>query len=191
MSLAAAAQALEAGLLMVAESDPPQVEQAHGEAAVSTAHKPFGFSWFIPEIVRHKRLWRDVLLASLTIQLVALATPLFTQVIIDKVIAHHSQSTLIVLGVAMVVFMLFTSVMSWLRQYLVLHTGCRIDAVLGEKVMRHLLRLPLPYFEQRPTGTLVARLNGVASENGKNRTVRTGAAFSQTKVCEKLTEKTV
>jgi subfamily B ATP-binding cassette protein HlyB/CyaB len=161
MSLDAAAQELEAGLLMVAESDPPQVEQVHGEDAVSAARKPFGFSWFVPEIVRHKRLWRDVLLASLTIQLVALATPLFTQVIIDKVIAHHSQSTLVVLGVAMVVFMLFTSVMSWLRQYLVLHTGCRIDAVLGEKVMRHLLRLPLPYFEQRPTGTLVARLNGV------------------------------
>jgi subfamily B ATP-binding cassette protein HlyB/CyaB len=57
--------------------------------------------------------------------------------------------------------MLFTSGMSWLRQYLVLHTGSRIDAVLGEKVMRHLLRLPLPYFEARPTGTLVARLQGV------------------------------
>lgn len=57
--------------------------------------------------------------------------------------------------------MLFTSGMSWLRQYLVLHTGSRIDAVLGEKVMRHLLHLPLPYFEQRPTGTLVARLHGV------------------------------
>jgi ABC-type bacteriocin/lantibiotic exporter with double-glycine peptidase domain len=80
-------------------------------------------------------IWRDVLLASLAIQLVGLATPLFTQVIIDKVIAHHSESTLIVLGVALVVFMLFTSGMSWLRQYLVLHTGSRIDAVLGEKVL--------------------------------------------------------
>ncbi|MFV0370185.1 MAG: ABC transporter transmembrane domain-containing protein, partial [Azonexus sp.] len=71
-----------------------------------------------------------MLLASLSIQLVGLATPLFTQVIIDKVIAHHSESTLVVLGVALVVFMFFTSGMSWLRQYLVLHTGSRIDAVL-------------------------------------------------------------
>lgn len=148
-------------LLLVAESEPGLTDNAASQDHSALAPKPFGFSWFVPEIVRHKCLWRDVLLASLTIQLVALSTPLFTQVIIDKVIAHHSQSTLLVLGVAMIAFMFFTSVMSWLRQYLVLHTGCRIDAVLGEKVMRHLLRLPLPYFEQRPTGTLVARLQGV------------------------------
>ena len=102
-----------------------------------------------------------MLLASLAIQLVGLATPLFTQVIIDKVVVHQTHSTLIVLGVALVMFMLFTSGMSWLRQYLVLHTGNRIDAVLGSQVFRHLLRLPLPYFEHRPTGTLVARLHGV------------------------------
>ena len=123
--------------------------------------KNFGFGWFVPELLKHRRIWRDVLLASLAIQLVGLATPLFTQVIIDKVVVHQAQSTLIVLGVGLVMFMLFTSVMSWLRQYLVLHTGNRIDAVLGSHVFRHLLRLPMPYFEHRPTGTLVARLHGV------------------------------
>ncbi len=148
-------------LLLVAQSDPPVSESVSRAENPETAKKPFGFSWFVPELLRHKRIWRDVLLASLAIQLVGLATPLFTQVIIDKVIAHHSESTLIVLGVALVVFMLFTSGMTWLRQYLVLHTGSRIDAVLGEKVLKHLLHLPLPYFEARPTGTLVARLHGV------------------------------
>ena len=123
--------------------------------------KSFGFRWFIPELLKHKTIWRDVLLASLAIQLVGLATPLFTQVIIDKVVVHQTHSTLIVLGVALVMFMLFSSGMTWLRQYLVLHTGNRIDAVLGSQVFRHLLRLPLPYFENRPTGTLVARLHGV------------------------------
>jgi len=123
--------------------------------------RSFGFSWFIPELLKHKSIWRDVLVASLAIQLVGLATPLFTQVIIDKVVVHQTHSTLIVLGVALVMFMLFTSGMTWLRQYLVLHTGNRIDAVLGSQVFKHLLRLPLPYFEQRPTGTLVARLHGV------------------------------
>ena len=123
--------------------------------------KPFGFAWFVPELLKHQRIWRDVLLASLAIQVVGLATPLFTQVIIDKVIAHQSQSTLIVLTVALAMFMVFTTGMSWLRQYLVLHTGNRIDAVLGSEVFRHLLHLPLPYFEHRPTGTLVARLHGV------------------------------
>jgi len=121
----------------------------------------FGFQWFIPELLKHKTIWRDILFASLTIQLVGLSTPLFTQVIIDKVVVHQTLSTLVVLGVALVMAMLFTSGMSWLRQYLVLHTGNRIDAVLGSQVFRHLLRLPLPYFENRPTGTLVARLHGV------------------------------
>jgi subfamily B ATP-binding cassette protein HlyB/CyaB len=148
-------------MLLVAQAEPPIAESASRAETPAVQKKPFGFSWFIPELLRHKTIWRDILLASLAIQLVGLATPLFTQVIIDKVIAHHSESTLIVLGVALVVFMFFTSGMSWLRQFMVLHTGSRIDAVLGEKVMRHLLHLPLPYFENRPTGTLVARLHGV------------------------------
>ncbi len=121
----------------------------------------FGFRWFIPELLKHRSIWRDVLLASLAIQLVALATPLGTQVIIDKVVVHQTQSTLIVVAVALFLFVIFTGVMSWLRQYLVLHTGNRIDAVLGSQVFGHLLRLPQRYFEQRPTGTLVARLQGV------------------------------
>jgi subfamily B ATP-binding cassette protein HlyB/CyaB len=148
-------------MLLVAEAEPSLTESTRNTEKPGKQENPFGFSWFVPELLRHKTLWRDILLASLAIQIVGLATPLFTQVIIDKVIAHQSESTLIALGVALIVFMLFTSGMSWLRQYLVLHTGSRIDAVLGEKVMRHLLRLPLPYFEARPTGTLVARLHGV------------------------------
>ncbi len=121
----------------------------------------FGFRWFIPELLKHKKIWRDVLLASLTIQLAGLAVPVFTQIIIDKVVVHQTRSTLVVVGFALLLFMLFSSVMTWLRQYLVLHTGNRIDAVLGSQVLRHLLRLPLPFFEQRTTGVLVARLHGV------------------------------
>lgn len=160
VSLETARDRSDGPLLLISRVDaaPDQEEDEPGDA---TAQRPFGFSWFIPEILRHRSLWRDVLLASLSIQLVGLATPLFTQVIIDKVIAHHSQSTLAVLGVAMLIFMLFTAGMSWLRQYLIVHTGSRIDAVLGAKVMRHLLHLPMPFFEQRPTGTLVARLQGI------------------------------
>jgi len=121
----------------------------------------FGFRWFIPELIKHKRIWRDVLFASLAIQLVALATPLLTQVVIDKVVVNQTYSTLWVVGIALVMFMVFSSVMTWMRQYLVLHTGNRVDAVLGQTVFRHLFRLPMPYFEQRQTGILVARLHGV------------------------------
>ncbi len=149
---------LEPRLILVAREAAGQDEAVAG---FEPPKKAFGFRWFIPELLKHKPIWRDVLTASLAIQLVGLATPLFTQVIIDKVIVHQTHSTLIVLGVALFMFMLFTSGMTWLRQYLVLHTGNRIDAVLGSQVFRHLLRLPVPYFENRPTGALVARLHGV------------------------------
>lgn len=136
-------------------------EQPVVDPDVASKKPLFGFRWFLPELAKHRSIWRDVLIASLSIQLVGLATPLFTQVIIDKVVVHQSNSTLTVIGVALIMFMIFTSVMGWLRQYLVLHTGNRIDAVLGSQVFRHLLRLPMPWFEHRPTGTVVARLHGV------------------------------
>ena len=123
--------------------------------------KKFGFSWFVPELLKHKSLWYEILLASLVIQLIALATPLFTQTIIDKVIVHRTQSTLFVVLIGMVVFTVFTAVLSWLRQYLVLHTGNRVDAVLGSHVFDHLFKLPPVYFQHRPTGVISARLHGV------------------------------
>jgi subfamily B ATP-binding cassette protein HlyB/CyaB len=121
----------------------------------------FGWRWFAAELLRHKRVWRDVLAASLFIQLIGLTTPLFTQVIIDKVVVHHSSSTLIAIAAGLAMFLVFNAGMSWLRQYLVLHTGNRVDAVLGSQVFQHLLRLHLRYFEHRPTGTLTARLQAV------------------------------
>jgi len=125
------------------------------------AHTSFGFRWFIPELLKHKRVWRDVLLASLVIQVLALAFPLFTQVIIDRVVVHRTQSTLIVIGIGMAIFLVFSALLSWVRQYLVLHTGNRVDAVLGSAVFAHLFKLPPRYFEHRPTGVITTRLQGV------------------------------
>ncbi len=128
----------------------------------AVARRPaFGFRWFVPELLKHKRLWRNVLAASLVIQLLALGTPLITQAIIDKVIVHRTESTLIALGIGLAVFLIFSSALSWVRQYLVLHTGMRIDAVLGSTVFRHPVELPPRYFQLRPTGVIAARLHGV------------------------------
>ena len=121
----------------------------------------FGFRWFIPELLKHRRVWRDVLLASLFIQLLALGTPIFTQVVIDKVVVHRTQSTLIVIGIGLALFAIFSALLSCVRQYLVLHTGNRVDAVHGASVFEHLLKLPPRYFETRPTGVITARLRGV------------------------------
>jgi len=81
--------------------------------------------------------------------------------VIDKVVVHQTLNTLIVIGVALTVFMGFTTIMSWVRQYLVLHTGNRVDAVLGSQVFEHLLKLPLRYYQNRSTGVVVARIHGV------------------------------
>jgi subfamily B ATP-binding cassette protein HlyB/CyaB len=132
-------------------SDPDSVSQ--GAA--------FGFRWFIPELLKHKKVWRDVLVASLVIQLLALGTPLLTQVVIDKVVVHRTESTLYVIAFGLVAFMVFSSLLSWVRQYLVVHTGNRVDAVLGAAVFQHLFKLPLRYFEHRSTGVISARLRGV------------------------------
>ena len=131
---------------------------AAGTNGVSQA---FNFRWFVPELLRHKTVWRDVLLASLALQLVTLATPLFTQAIIDKVVVHRTQSTLITIGIAMALLTVFSALLGWGRQYLVLHTGNRVDAVLGAAVWNHLLKLPPRYFERRPTGVVAARLHAV------------------------------
>ena len=141
----------------------PQSDAANDpdSASAVTDNRPFGYRWFVPELLKHKRLWQEILLASLVIQLIALATPLFTQTIIDKVVVHHTQSTLIVIALGMAVFMLFSAGLSWLRQYLILHTGNRIDAVLGSAVFERLFKLPPMYFQHRPTGVIAARLQGI------------------------------
>ncbi|MGO8753775.1 MAG: peptidase domain-containing ABC transporter [Gallionellaceae bacterium] len=161
ISLSEFAHCFRNDVLLVARASGNGFEQSNQTEGLHPSVTRFGFRWFLPELMKHKRIWRDVLTASLTIQLIGLVTPLFTQVIIDKVIVHQTQSTLITIAVGLVMFMLFNSAMTWLRQYFVLHTGNRIDAVLGSLVFRHLLRMPMPYFEHRPTGTLVARLHGV------------------------------
>lgn len=128
---------------------------------VKAVQARFGFRWFFDEILKHKALWQEIVLASLVIQLIGLATPLFTQAIIDKVVVHHTQSTLLVIGGGMAVFVVFAAGLNWLRQYLVLHTGNRIDAALGATVFERLFKLPPMYFQHRPTGVIAARLHGI------------------------------
>jgi subfamily B ATP-binding cassette protein HlyB/CyaB len=139
----------------------PVSQVVNDSDAVGRWRSEFGFRWFIPELLKYRKVWRDVLIASLVIQLLALGTPLFSQVVIDKVVVHRTQSTLIVIGGGLAIFMLFSAILTWVRQYLVLHTGNRVDAVLGAAVFGHLFKIPPRYFESRPTGVISARLRGV------------------------------
>ena len=138
----------------------PLIKTVEDRDRVETSGK-FGFTWFVPELLKHKKVWRDVLTASLVMQLIALVTPLCSQIIIDKVIVHHTESTLVVIAVALAMSILFTAGLTWIRQYLVSHTGNRVDAVLGTAVFRQLFNLPVRYFQHRATGVVAARLHGV------------------------------
>jgi subfamily B ATP-binding cassette protein HlyB/CyaB len=119
---------------------------------------PFDFAWFIPAIVKYRRLLGEVLLASFFLQLFGLITPLFTQVIIDKVLVHKGFTTLHVLAIGMVALAFFEATLGGLRTYLFAHTTNRIDVGLGAQLFRHILALPLAYFEARRVGDTVARV---------------------------------
>lgn len=118
----------------------------------------FDFSWFIPSLVKHRRLLGEVLLVSVFLQLFALVSPLFFQVVMDKVLVHRGTSTLDVLVIGLVVVMLFESLLTALRTYVFSHTTSRIDVELGARLYRHLLALPLAYFQARRVGDSVARV---------------------------------
>ncbi len=118
----------------------------------------FGFRWFWPSILRYRRPLGHVLVASLFVQLFALATPIFFQLVVDKVLVHKGMSTLVVLVVGMVTLGLFETILQFLRSYTLSHTTNRIDVELGRRLFHHLFRLPLAYFETRAAGQTVARM---------------------------------
>ncbi len=120
--------------------------------------KTFGFRWFLPSLWRYRKPLAHVLLASLFVQIFALVTPLFFQVVVDKVLSHKGYSTLIVLVVGIVIVGLFDVVLQYQRTYALSHTTNRIDVELGQRLFRHLLHLPLSYFETRAAGQTVARV---------------------------------
>jgi subfamily B ATP-binding cassette protein HlyB/CyaB len=118
----------------------------------------FGFKWFYAEVMKYKRIILEVLLGSFVVQLFGLVTPLFTQVILDKVIVHRSISTLQVLGIAFVAVALFEFLLNLTRNYIFIHTANKIDAKLGTKLFKHLFSLPFIYFENRKVGNIIARV---------------------------------
>ncbi|MCU0970360.1 MAG: type I secretion system permease/ATPase [Gammaproteobacteria bacterium] len=122
------------------------------------ASGPFGLRWFAPALWRYRRLFGEVLAASLFIQLLALVTPLFFQVIVDKVLVHRGVTTLDVLAAGLLVVVAFEAILGTLRSYLFSHTTNRVDVLLGARLFGHLLSLPLAYFRARRVGDSVARV---------------------------------
>ena len=126
----------------------------------------FDITWFLGAIHKYRRLLAEVLVASFFLQLFALVSPLFFQVVIDKVLVHRSMSTLDVLILGLVAVGIFETIMGILRTYLFAHTTNRIDVELGARLFRHLLALPIAYFQARRVGDSVARVREL--ENIRN-----------------------
>lgn len=123
-----------------------------------TSQIRFGFKWFYNEILQYKSVIIEVLLGSFVVQLFGLITPLFTQVILDKVLVHRSMTTLEVLAVAFIAITIFELLLNISRNYIFTHTAYKIDAKLGAKLFKHLFSLPFVYFETRKVGNIVARV---------------------------------
>ncbi len=118
----------------------------------------FGLTWFTTALKKFKRELALVLLASLFVQILGLATPLLFQIVIDKVLVHNSVATLTAVVVGLMAVNIFQALIEFLRTYLLSHTASRVDVELGAGVFNHLLRMPVSYFETRPAGQTVARV---------------------------------
>jgi ATP-binding cassette, subfamily B, bacterial HlyB/CyaB len=159
--------------VLVKEAGQPPAEWSHAElkerwsgdvillrrnATSSVDTVRFGLDWFLPVVAQYKSLLVEVLIASFFLQMFGLITPLFTQVVIDKVLVHRGLTTLDVLAIGLAAIAVFEVILGGLRTYVFSHTTSRVDAQLGAKLFRHLLALPISYFESRQTGQTVARV---------------------------------
>ena len=126
--------------------------------SVAGALGSFDVTWFIPQVVRYRKLIGEVLLITLALNLLGLAAPLFFQNVIDKVLVHNTLATLQVLSIGFVAVSLWEVMFGWLRTRLYSETSQKLDVELGSKLFRHLLRLPLSYFENRRVGDTVTRV---------------------------------
>lgn len=118
----------------------------------------FDFTWFIPVIIKYRRLLGEILIISLFLQLISLVMPLFFQVVMDKVLVNHAMKTLNVIAIGLIAATLFESVLTGIRTWVFAHTSSKIDVELGARLFRHLLSLPLAYFQSRRVGDSVARV---------------------------------
>ncbi|GLT24654.1 ABC export transporter fused inner membrane and ATPases [Zoogloea oryzae] len=136
--------------------------------------QPFGLRWFIPELFRQRDFLRDVAVAAIVLHVLALAMPVFTQLVIDKVIVHEGRSTLYVLTGGVILALLFEAVFSYLRQYFMLAATNRLDIRLAQKTFSHLLRLPITFFETGTAGVITRHMQ----QAEKIRQFLTGRLFS-------------
>lgn len=135
-----------------------EVILAKREWALLDESQPFGFRWFLPEILRNVKFFRGVAIATLMANLIGLFMPMMFQVLVDKVVPHHSYQTLFVIVTIYLVLTLFDGFFSYVRQNLMLLASNKIDARLTSRTFQHLLSLPLHFFERNSAGVLTRHM---------------------------------
>ncbi|MCX7204819.1 MAG: peptidase domain-containing ABC transporter [Proteobacteria bacterium] len=146
---------------------------AKREHKISDPNQPFGLSWFIPEIAKQSSAFRDIFIAAIVMQFLSLASPIFFQLVIDKVLTHQSATTLWVLAAGMVIALIFDTAFGFLRQILTLAATNKIDMRLTRRVFGHLLSLPIDYFESNSAGVVARHMQQLE----KIRSFLTGRIF--------------
>ena len=143
------------------------------EYKLSDPKQPFGFRWFIPEILKQKDAFRDILIAAVAMHVLGMATPIFFQLVIDKVLTHQSETTLWVLGAGIVIALIFDAIFGYVRQLLTLAATNKVDMRLTRRVFSHLLTLPIDYFETATAGVITRHMQQLE----KIRSFLTGRIF--------------
>lgn len=131
--------------------------------SMTDPNQPFGLRWFIPEILKQRQAFRDVAIAVVAMHVLALASPIFFQLIIDKVLVHQSASTLWVLGIGIILALVFDSVFAYIRQLLTLAATNKIDIRLTRRTFSHLMALPIDYFETATAGVITRHMQQLES----------------------------
>ncbi|WP_395404450.1 peptidase domain-containing ABC transporter [Pseudoduganella sp. UC29_106] len=134
--------------------------------ALTDPNQPFSLRWFIPEILKQKAAFRDIAIAAIAMHILALASPIFFQLVIDKVLVHQSASTLTVLGFGIIGALAFDATFGYLRQLLTLAATNKIDMRLTRRTFGHLLSLPIDYFETTTAGIITRHMQQLEKIRG-------------------------
>ncbi|QBI04632.1 peptidase domain-containing ABC transporter [Pseudoduganella albidiflava] len=140
---------------------------------LSDPNQPFGLSWFLPEILKQKAAFRDIFIAAIAMHILSLASPMFFQLVIDKVLTHQSITTLWVLAIGIVMALLFEAVLGYVRQMLTLAASNKIDMRLTRRTFAQLLALPIDFFETQTAGIITRHMQQLE----KIRSFLTGRLF--------------
>ncbi|MDB5451135.1 MAG: peptidase [Phenylobacterium sp.] len=131
------------------------VKRAHGQ---SPEEQPFGLMWLLGQVLRERRIFRDIGIASLATTVFAIAPPFIAMIVIDRVLVNQSSATLSVLALSLGLLVVFDAILTFVRRLLVEATATRIDGRLNLYIMDRLLRLPMDYFERTPSGETMSKL---------------------------------